>query len=200
MTSQYGDLLARVSSLEKDNIEYKERVSTLENKLELLDKHACGSTIEIRNIPKQINKSKQVITKIVKDIGLALNLEAPIQDAEVRDIHRSKSEAIVVEFTCVSKKESIVAGYKKLNKDRRENKEQQLNTTQINLPEPPRVIYISEFLTLKARHLFYIARESVKNKKLLAAWTSYGKVLVKKEEGATPVRIDEEEDLFKLVI
>lgn len=63
-----------------------------------------------------------------------------------------------------------------------------------------RKVFISEQLTMKGRRLFYAARMNVKSKKLAAAWTSFGKVYVRKEEGSTPVRINEESDLDKLIL
>lgn len=200
MTSQYDALSTKVSCLETENLEYKKRVVNLENKLHFLEKQARSSSVEIRNIPKQAIENKQLFTKIVQNIGVSLGLEAPFLDTEFKDIFRSKSEALVVEFTCTHRKESLLAEYRKFNKARRGNKEPLLNTSLIQLPtkESPRPIYISEYLTAKARRVFYVARESVKNKKLAAAWTSYGKVYVKKDEDSLPVHVEDEEDIVQL--
>ncbi|KOB52344.1 Zinc finger DNA binding protein [Operophtera brumata] len=201
LTSQYDGLSSKVSCLENEHLEYKKRVVNLEKKLHFMERQARSSTIEIRNIPKQPNENKQLISKIVQNIGVSLGLEAPFLDTEFKDIYRSKSEALVVEFTCTHRKESLLAEYRKFNKARRDNKEPLLNTSLIRLPTsvPPRPIYISEYLTVKARRVFYVARESVKNKMLAAAWTSFGKVYVKKDEGSLPVHVEEEEDLVQLI-
>lgn len=200
IASQHEDLLIRMNTLEKENTEYKKLVLTLENKIDLLEKRSHNSTIEIRNIPKQTNENKRVLTDYVKNIGMALSSQTPILDSEIRDIHRSKTDAIVVEFSTTSRKELIISDYKIANKTSREKKRQQLSTNHINIPGTTRPVYISEFLTARARRVFYIARENVKNKKLVATWTSFGKVYVKKTEGAAPVRIDGEEDLQQLLM
>lgn len=200
MTSQYEGLVNKVNSLESENLKYRKQVVNLENKLQAIEKHARCSTIEIRNIPKQPNENKQMMTMFVKNIGASLGLEAQILDTEFRDIYRTKSEALVVEFTNTLRKETIISEYKKFNKTRREKKEPQFNTSQIKLSTTElRPIYISEYLTTKDRRIFYIARESVKNKELAATWTAYGKVYVKKDEGSVPVHVTEAEDLVQII-
>lgn len=200
ITNQHEDMLMKICSLEKENNEYKKRVLILEHKIELLEKHTCNSSIEIRNVPKQANENKQLLANLVKNIGTALGSQSTIVDSEIRDIYRSKTETIVVEFSSATRKESFVSDYKMLNKSSREKKGQHFSTAQINVPGPPRPIYISEFLTVKARRAFYVARENVKNKKLVATWTAFGKVYVKKTEGAEPLRIQGEEDLLKILM
>lgn len=197
--TKYDEVAERTSFLENENKECKSRILSLENKLEVFEKQSRCSTIEIRNIPKQTQENKQITTKIVTDIGSALKLDPPIRSSDMKDIYRAKNDNIVVVFSCSSQKEAVIASFKNASKFRRENKEQPFSTAHINLPGPPRTIFISESLTSKARLLFYTAREHVKNKKLVAAWTSYGKILVKKEEGMLPARVDSEEELLRII-
>ena len=198
MSDQYDDLLKKVVTLEHENISYKKHIKLLESKLDILEKNSRNTTIEIRNIPIQPHDNRPSILKMVKDIGNSLNLESEIQDLEVKDIYRKKSNAIVVDFTTTSRKESVIGSFRQFNKQKRENNLPQLNTQHINLPLPAKPIYISEYLTTKARKIFYLARENVKNKKIVAAWTSFGKVYIKKEENQPPIRIDEEQEFLKL--
>lgn len=200
LTCQHEHLLTKINNLEQENSTYKKRLSYLETKLDLLEKSSYSTTIEIRNLPKQIQETKTYFTDTIKTLGSTLGLETPIQNSEIRNIFRSKSEAIVVDFTTTLRKESLISKFRQYNKTRRESKEAPLNSQQIKIPGASHTIYISEYLTSKARRIFYMARESVKNKKLAAAWTSYGKVFAKKDEGSTPVRIDEESDLCKLTL
>ncbi|XP_052755374.1 uncharacterized protein LOC128201709 [Galleria mellonella] len=200
ISGQYEELLLKVGNLEHENVEYRKRVANLEGKLEVLERKTISSTIEIRNIPKQNNENKQILTDIVKNVGTALSLDMPIMDQEVRDIYRSKSEAIVIDFTSTNRKESLLTSFRYYNKSCRTNKKPQLNTQNINLPGMPRAVFVSEFLTNKARRLYYIARENVKNKKLLAAWTSFGKVYIKKEENQRPIRVENEVDISQIIL
>lgn len=199
MNSQYEELLLKTNSLEGENRDLKERISGLESKVELLEKSALSATVEIRNIPKQEPENKLVITKIVQNIGVALGLESSIQNSEIREIYRAKKGAIVVAFTCTGRKEAVISGYRNLQKTRRATKEQPLNTSQLNLTGPATNVFISEYLTRKASHLYFLAREHVKNKKIFSTWVSYGAIYAKKEDGMAPARIDSEDDLLKIV-
>lgn len=105
MSGQYDDLLQKINQLETENLEYKRQVKFLENRLEFHEKHTRSSTIELRNVPKQESESKQMIMNIVKDIGNVLKIEPQIQDMEIRDVYRIKSDAIVVDFTSTVRKE-----------------------------------------------------------------------------------------------
>lgn len=200
MSGKYDELLSKIDCLVQENTDYKTRIKTLENKLEYFENNARSTTVEIRNIPKQNNEHKKDLTNIIKDIGLVVGLETSIQDLEIRDIYRTKSEAIIVDFTSVTRKEAMVFTSKKFNKSQREAKKPQLNTSLIKLPGPTKPMFISECLTTKAQRLYYMTRGYVKTKKLSATWTSYGKVYVKKEEGQPPIRIQEESDILKIVM
>ncbi|CAG5021331.1 unnamed protein product [Parnassius apollo] len=201
LTHQHQDLLAKINHLELENNEYKQQILTLETKLDFLEKCARGNSIEIRNCTgRQTNENKIVLTDIIHKLGLTLGLNTPIQDLEIRNIFRTKTDDIIVDFNSILWKVTFLLNYKNYNKSKRQNGETVLNSEHINLPGTPRSIYISEYLTTKLRRIFYIARESVKNKKLFAAWTAYGKIYVKKEEGTKPIRVDNESELYKLTL
>lgn len=195
MSKQYDEMLTKMNHLETQNAEYKKQIKSLESKLELMEKNSRLSTIEIRNIQKIKQENKQTLCGIIKGIGSLVSPQNCIQESEIRDIFRTKSDAIVVDFTTITRKESLLHKIKEHSKSRREQKDLQLNTQQLNLEGPSRTIYVSEYLTHKAKRLHYLAREYVKNKQLFAVWTSYGKVYVKKKEGLPAQRIEEEKDL-----
>lgn len=201
LTKQHHELMSKITSIEQDNCDLKNRVETLENKLDYLENNTRSTCVEIRNLPKKSAEyeCKQDLISITQNLGKSLSLETDIQPSEIKDIYRSKTAAIVVDFTTTHRKESLISNYKKLNKSRRENKEPQLNSEQLGFPGPPQAIFMSESLTSKAKRIFYVAREYVKNQKLAAAWTSYGKVYIKTQEGAKPVRIVEEAQIHELV-
>lgn len=200
MSHQYDELLLTTNKLEKENAEHKKHIKNLENRLELFEKNSRSTSIEIRNIPKQQQETKQTIFNIVRDIGSVLCLDSAVRECEIRDIYRAKSEAIVVDFTTTERKETLLTASKSYNKSKREKREPQLNTHLLKIQGPTRTIFISEFLTPTAKRLYFLAREHVKNKKLLSTWTSYGKVYVRGSEGQVPIRITEEAELNKLIL
>ncbi|CAH0405104.1 unnamed protein product [Chilo suppressalis] len=136
MSNQYDELFKKIAYLEHENVSYKKKVESLEAKIEMLEKNAHNSTVEIRNIPLQEKEDRLTTTRIVKDIGEAIGLPSPIQDSEIRDIYRTKAETIVVDFSTIQRKEALITKLKNLNKSKRNNKEPVLNTQSINIPGP----------------------------------------------------------------
>uniref|UniRef100_A0A2A4J0J5 Zinc finger DNA binding protein n=1 Tax=Heliothis virescens TaxID=7102 RepID=A0A2A4J0J5_HELVI len=199
LSSQHNELLLKIKNLELENKDCRNRLALIENQLDAQEKNLRSTTVQIRNIPKQDGESKKILTDILCSIGSTLELEPPILESEIRDVYRTKSETLVVDFITTRRKDSLIAATKSYTKLKRENKEPQLNTSLIKLPGEPRTIFISEHLTFRASKIFYLARLHVKNKKLLAAWTSYGKVYIKEKEGSSPRRIDNETELNNLI-
>lgn len=200
MSSQHEELLVKIQVLEKDNADCKSRIHLLENKLENFEKIIRNNTIEIRNIPIENNESKTKQLSIIQDISLAVGMKKLIQESDIKQVYRSKNKNLVVDFVHTHIKELFISEYRKMNKSRRETNQPTINTTNINIAGPPRTLFISEYLTTKARHTFYLARQNVKLNKLVAAWTSFGYIYVKKEDGSAPIRIASEEDLNRVIL
>lgn len=195
LTMQNENLQVELKQLKQENNDFKQKVSTLENQLEQMELKCCKTMIEIRNLPKAENENKKDLTTIVQNIGKTTGLETPLKDCDIKDIYRRKSNAVVVDFTSVPRKEAVMSCYKKYNRSQRDNKGKPLQTAHINLAGPSRPIYISEFLTTRTKRLFFLARETLKNKNIAACWTVHGKVYIKTEENATPIRINSESEL-----
>lgn len=183
MSAKYDNLVQDMESLLKENHKFKNHIKKLEERLDLMDKNAKSTAIEIRNITKDGNETKKMLIDSVKSVCSTIGSEPALQDLEIRDIHRTKSNAILIDFTTTSRKEATVSKFKEFNKARKMAREPNLNTQALNIPGPIKPIFISEALSFKARHLYYLIREMVKNKKIVATWTSYGKIYVRKEEG-----------------
>lgn len=198
MSKQYDDVLNKMLYLEKENKEYKKQIQVLEDKLDIYEKNSRNSSIELRNIPKQEGEKKGNMLEVVKEIGKVVSLKPELQDFEFRDVFRIKSGTIVVNFISTVRKESYLQKFREYNKFKKSSKLPSLNTNDIKMAGQQKPIFMSESLTKKAARLFYLARELVKHKKILAAWTSYGQIYVRKEEDQPPLRIYEEKDLSKL--
>lgn len=202
LTRQNDQLQSEIKDLKEENKQYKTRLSKLESQLDMQEKKSYSSMIEIRNLPTASNQNKNDLISIIQNIGLTIGLDTPIQESEIKDIYRRKSEAVVVDFSTTIRKEAILRQYKIYNKLRREQKLPQLQTEHIQLPSPAQQarIYMSEYLSSKTRQLFYNARINVKTRKIFAAWTTNGSVYVKKHENSSPTRIDDESELHKLLL
>lgn len=195
ISAQYEEVKSRMVSLENENKKYQEKIKELENKIDYQEKGWHSTTIEIRNIPKQQNETYDTLTKVTKDLASTLDIQPPLKCSDIRDIYRTKT-AIVVDFSTAHRKNSIIMNLKEYNKKKKQQQQQQLNTQHIGLSGSPAPVYISEFLTTKAKRLHYLARKLVKDRKIVGCWTAYGKVYIRADEGRPAIRIDEEEDLL----
>lgn len=199
MSSQYDVLVTKLETVEKDNQNLKSHIKALEIKIDTLEKDSKSTTIELRNIPIQNQEDKQSLCTTIKNLGTAIGSTSIIQEVEIRDIFRKKTEAIVVDFTTTSRKEDLVQRYKRFNKENRQSNQPPLNTVALNIPGPNKTVYLSEALTTKARRVFYLTRELVKNRRIAGTWTSYGKVFIRTEEGQPPTRVNDEGELAKII-
>lgn len=199
LSSRCDTLVNKLEAVESDNKQLKTQIKSLDQKLETLERDARSTSIEIRNVPSQEHEDKSSLYNTVKIINSAIGCTTPVQESEIRNIYRNKTKAILVDFTTSSRKEELIQKYKQFSKEQRLSKQSPLSTANLNIPGPTKTIYLSEALTTKARRVFYLARELVKDRKVVAAWTSYGKVLIKLEENKPPLRVFNEEELACIV-
>lgn len=197
ISDRYDELMLKMQKIEEDNSVYKKRINALEAKIDLLERNSRNTSIEIRNVPKLDNENKDTLIGITRDIGSAIGVQPCLAPGEVRDIYRTKSSSIIVDFTTTLKKDSFIIRSKAFNKEMRSIHKPQLNTSHLNFPGQTHNIYLTEYLTMKTNHIFFLARGLVKNKKIAACWTSYSKVYIREAEGLPSRRVDSPEDLHK---
>lgn len=200
LSAKYDELKTELENFKQERKEHICYIKTLENKLEKLELQSCTTKLEIRNIPKFQNETKEQLCNTVKKIGTTLNLQ--LQTADIRDVYRPFAKPgvikpIVVEFTSVLTKESLISNLKKLTQQEKTDKLNSKLFGQEN-SESNKPIYISECLTPKGRRLFFLARDFASSNDYKYCWTSYGKIYLRKKEGMAHVRIEEEIDLAKL--
>lgn len=197
ISKQYDDMVIRTEKLEAERKSDRSYINQLEDKLENMERMLNLSKMEIRNIPKTKDESKEDLCKIVTETASALDV--PLQRQDIKDIFRvNKKEGvftIIVDFVNTATKENIVQKVRKFNKNNAGNK---LNSSHIKIEGPPKPIYLSECLTQKAQHLYYMARNFARDYSYKFCWTSFGKVFVRRIEGEKQILIKHEADLINL--
>jgi hypothetical protein len=198
MSHKYDELVSKVDALQQENNTFRTKITSLEQQLELSERKSRSSSIEIRNIPKVQNENKQTLTGYVKTLGS--EIKQPILDSDIRNAFRQKSKSegagsIVVELNSTIIKDNIIKSCIAFNKTQGDQK---LNSCHVGLPGPSKPVYVAEYLTPKAQHLYYLARQYKKTHVHSTCWTSYGKVYVRQKEGMPAVPIDAENDLAQL--
>ncbi|CAH0397459.1 unnamed protein product [Chilo suppressalis] len=196
LSQKYDDLLNKVTSLEAERKLDHQNIKSLEIKIEYLEKKWRSSWVEIRNVPKKPKETKNDLSTIVNNLGIALNLT--LQSGDIKDIYRvnstKNSDMTPILLECSSQliKEEIIRSVKAYNKQHRENK---LNTSNLKMDGPSKPIYVAESLSSHTRRLYYLAREYAKTNKYAFCWTSKGTVYLRKNEGAPLIRVNNEADL-----
>lgn len=200
LTQKYEAFQDQVGKLESERADNLRQIRVLESKVESLERKSRSSCVELRNVPK-LNQSegKTHLCSVISSLGSALDIN--IQEQDISDIYRvtTKSEStnpIVVEFVSSLKKETLMMSIRKFNKGKK--KEDKLNTRHAKIEGAPRPMFVSESLTQKAKHLFYLARDFAKTQGYAYCWSSNGNIYLRKKENMPFVRVVHEADLEKL--
>lgn len=196
-STMYDNFLKRMEILEQEKREDRKRVLILEEKIEQLERQLRTSSVEIRNIPRKLNETKQDLVKTVIKLGKVIDVS--IQPSEIRDVFRINSntehKTILAEFTTVLMKDKINQSIKMFNKT---NKDAKLNTQQLHIDGPKLPIFVSDNLTPKTKRLFFLARDYATHQGFKYCWSSFGKIFLRKEDGSPIIRINSEADLTSL--
>ncbi len=128
-------------------------------------------------------KEMQMIVKLAKE-----KMNITLKKDDIEKIHRlgkrkvEKSRDLVVRF-----RNNITR-----NRFYRKRKETSNNS------DPQKNIYINDHLTEYRRNFFYTARQLVKRKKVFAAWSQQGNILIRKTEGDQVIQLRSHEHLAEL--
>lgn len=200
LTKQYDEINLKIDKMEKDKRDYNMCIEKLEERIETFEKKLKASSLEIRNIPTRRAESKDDLLDLITK--LSLTLKVPLGGADVRDVYRlnTKPEAIkpiTIEFSTVILKEKFLLAFKNYNKEHRGS--DRLSTKNLQLDGTAQPIFVSEALTFKCKKLFYQAREFAKANSYAFCWTSYGKVYLRKKEGAPFTYVKSEKSFERLM-
>lgn len=150
------------------------------------EQYSRNANLEIHGLPAQLNEN---LHDVLND--LAGKLELPnFSTADIAAVHRlpGKREVIptvLIRFKSVSTKELWSEARKKLRP---------LHDSG-SLPK----LFFNDNLTKMNRDLFWSARTAAKAKGYKFAWVKSGKIYVKKDEKASLIRVNRQEDVEKIV-
>lgn len=195
---KYEEMVLRVHTIEQEKIADRKYIRSLEDRLEQLERNQHSSSIEVRNVPKKTGETKSDLLKIISSVGNALNIS--IQPSEVRDVYRINNkndlnQPIVANLSTVILRDKIIGSVKDYNKKYVSNK---FNTANLKLGGPTKPVFVSESLTVKAKKLFFLAREFAKQNNYKYCWPSHGKIYLRRTDGAPLTRINCDSDLESL--
>lgn len=196
--SHFSSLQEKVQILENERKDNLLRITTLESKIEDMERSMISGTVEIRSVPLKDNKiDKAQLSDIVLNTCKAINVD--IQKNDINDVFVLKSKAecktIITEFKSKNIKHEIINKAKTYNKNNPNNK---LNTTTIGLDNHSKPIYVSEALTPKGRRLFFLARDTAKIANYKYCWTKNVRIYMRKTDETQYIEVKDEAQLNSL--
>lgn len=200
MSAQYDEFKYKIEKLESQGEDDRKYISSLESKIDDLQRENRKCNLEIKNVPLQKNESKDTLISMITELGNTV--ACPIQKSDIKDIYRIKSRKdnlktspVIVETTSTLLRNDILKMCKSFN-TRNERNRCAKHLGMLNIPETP--IFISEHLTARASRLYYLAREFKKAKNYVHCWTSYGKVYIRKPDNSQVILVSSEAQLHRL--
>lgn len=172
-------------------------VTQLQRDIAERDQALLSNDLEISGCPEVPNENcTQIITAIARKIGVEID-EKDIVSAErtgpprraTQDYTQARPRPLTVRLTRRATRDTLLQAAR-IRRD--------LNTESLQLPEPPRKLYINERLSKRNRQLFQKAREISRENGFKYVWIREGNIFVRQEQGKQRYRIRNEMDLLTL--
>lgn len=200
LTAQNEELKKRITTLEGQAVEDRKCMAILEDRIEDLQRGSRKSNIEIKNVPKQKNETKNELTEMI--LCLSNNIGSTINKSDIKDIFRARGKkdttqnsTIIIELSSTLLKTDLLKKCKEFNVKQKTKLCAKHLGLRTNEDTP---IYISEQLTAKGSRLYYLARDLSKTKEYKYCWTAYGKVFVRKDDNSPTTSIYSEAQVQQL--
>jgi hypothetical protein len=201
LTTQNEEYQRKIAFLENHAKKQQEYISILEDKVEDLQRTSRKTYVEIKNVPKKPQETREDLIQMV--LHLSNSIQISMNGADINDIFRLKSRGdrektptIIMALRSAMLRSDFLKRVKDFNfknKSRLQAKHLGFKTNEEN------PIFVSEQLTSKGARLFFLARDLKKTQKFKYCWTSMGKVLVRKDDTSKIIHIQHEAQVQQLM-
>ena len=184
LETEVAKIKRRVEKLEFSNAQKESKIKDLLLKLDAAEQMKHDHSLQIVGLPEvkdDIEAAKQ-ITKMGKELGIK------IKSSDIEEITRlgkkkdQKRRNVIIKLKDKSVREKIFEQRKNLVKD----------------SDPKKNVYINDQLTKYRQNLLFASRKLVKSKRLFAAWSQHGSVLIRKTENSKIIAVQKHEDLMEI--
>ncbi len=174
----------KIERLEYQNSRRQSEIQELKMKVDDLQQKELDHCIQIVGLPEATDEAEDVkkITKLVKD---KLGVKIKSTDVEMHRLGKKKSG---------KSRNTIIRLKDKQTRDNIYNQRKKL----IKPGNPTGSIYLNDTLTVHRQQLLYAARKLVKARKIFAAWSQQGNILVKKAENSKIIQVRDNINLTEL--
>lgn len=177
------ELKHKIDKLIKNNGEKDAKINELNIRVNELEQYSRRDQIEIYGIEESENENLQnIIIEIAEKIGVE------IKDEDIHVVHR------LGKIKKDKKPRAVIA------KMQRKKTEEIINKRKpISLQGYTNNIYINEAMSPFFKDLWWKAKNQARDMGYRYVWFKRGKLLVRKNEGNRPIRIQSEEDIEKYI-
>lgn len=201
LSNQNDELFKKINLLEIQTRKDREYITTLEDKIEDMQRSSRKTCFEIKNVPKKSNETKDELVNMI--LNLSRNVNCKIEKSDIKDIFRvqgrkegKKDTPIIIEIGSTIQRNDILRSCKIFNiKNKDKLRAIHLGFTK----EESTPIFVSEQLTAKGARLFYLARDLSKSKNYKFCWTSFGKIYIRENESSPVILIRNEAQVHYLL-
>ncbi|KAH7978626.1 hypothetical protein HPB49_006158 [Dermacentor silvarum] len=186
IATEIKNLRVEMQELLRQNTKLKGENARLTQRCEDLEQYQRLNNLEIRGVPDG-NDPLSVINRIGEIVGESIDSMVDIDTCHWVRTPKPDARNIVVRFVRRSKRNDLLSKCRK----------KKIDTSMLDL-EGKTPIFVNEHLTPKNKALLSDAIKKKKAAKWKFAWTSGGKVLVRKDEGSDIIHIAHEGDLDKI--
>ncbi|XP_053608966.1 uncharacterized protein LOC128674470 [Plodia interpunctella] len=194
LTAQNEELKKTITQLQEERKEDKKHIAMLEDKIENMQMDVRKTNLEIKNVPKKPNESKEDLVDMV--LNLSRTVGSQIKKEDIKDVFRVRvkkegiqNPPIIIETSSTLIKNDVL----KLCKAFNVRQKTKLCAKHLGLKtHEDTPVFVTEQLTAKAARMFFLARDLVKSNSFKFCWTAYGKVYVRKNENSPIIQIKNE--------
>ncbi len=170
--------------LEASFQEKQQKVRELKIKMDSFEQDQHKSSIQIVGLPESEDDTKTIMKLSKEKLGVKLKSVDIKKTTRLGKLQTTgKPRSIVVSFASESSRNLVYKERKKL----------------IISKNPASNIYINDRLTEHRQNVLYAARKLVKSRKIFAAWSQAGNILIRKNESSRIIQVDDHESLRKVV-
>ncbi len=164
--------------------EKQQKVRDIKLKMDSFEQGQHKSSIQIVGLPENEDDAKAIV-KLSKDkLGVKLKSNEIAKVTRLGKLQKTgRPRNIVVRFTNESTRNLVYKERKKL----------------ITNKDPQRNVYLNDRLTEHRQNVLYSARKLVKARKIFAAWSQGGNILVRKNEKSNIIQVDDHENLREIM-
>lgn len=172
--------------IKTENLRLSNEILEIKQKLDSVEQHNLGISVEIKGIPKSPNEN---CLAIVQQIAKKLNITITTTEATRLSASNNSYPIIIAKLETAEMRKNLIHSSKKIK----------LNANMLSVNwSTDNKIFINERLTKDKRILFANTRSAAKEKNYKFVWITNSDILIRKDENSKIIRIKSGKDLLSL--